>query len=406
MPAHMSTQSSSVWEVMRGEFKLNHQLSRPEVQRQLHWLAAHPGYLQQLSKARPYLYHIVTEIKKRNMPGEIALIPMIESAYDPFVYSNVGAAGLWQIMPHTGKDLGLKKDWWADHRRSITPSTNAALNYLEYLHRFFNGNWDLAIAAYDSGEGTVARAIKRVGQRADHGDFWTLKLPQETQNYVPRLLALAEIISHAERYHVTLPAIPHVPYFEEVNINKQIDLNHAAQMAGMSYQELIKLNPGFNRWTTAPYKPFKLLIPTGKVDRFYQNLATISKKQAASLTNHHVHAGETLKSLAKRYYTTVSLIRQLNQLDSDTLKPGQALLIPVQQLLTAHVQTPSPIVTPPLPSVLKVIHIVQKKDDLNKIAQKYQTTQELIQTWNHLDKQSPIKKGQQLVIWKKSGVKV
>ena len=109
MPAHMSTQSSSVWEVMRDEFKLNHQLSRPEVQRQLHWLAAHPGYLQQLSKAKPYLYHIVTEIKKRNMPGEIALIPMIESAYDPFVYSNVGAAGLWQIMPHTGKDLGLKK---------------------------------------------------------------------------------------------------------------------------------------------------------------------------------------------------------------------------------------------------------------------------------------------------------
>ena len=251
----------------------------------------------------------------------------------------------------------------------------------------------------------MARAIKRARQRPDHGDFWTLKLPQETQNYVPRLLALAEIISHAERYNVTLPAIPHVPYFEEVNINKQIDLNHAARLAGMSYQELIKLNPGFNRWTTAPYKPFKLLIPTGKVDLFYQNLATISKKQASSLTNHHVHAGETLKSFAKRYYTTVSLIRQLNQLESDTLKPGQALLIPVQQLLTAHVQTPSPMVTPPLPSVLKVIHIVQKKDDLNKIAQKYQTTPELIQTWNHLDKQSPIKKGQQLVIWKSRGLK-
>ena len=401
MPTHVATQSSSVWEVMRGDFKLNHQLNRPEVQRQLRWLTAHPGYLQQFSKARPYLYHIVTELKKRNMPGEIALIPMIESPYDPFAYSNVGAAGLWQIMPGTGKELGLKKDWWADHRRSITPSTNAALSYLDYLHDFFYGNWDLAIAAYDAGEGTLSRSIKNARQSITHGDFWTLNVPHETKNYVPRLLALAEIISHPERYNVILPIIPHTPYFEEVSITKQIDLNQAAKLAGMGYQEFIKLNPGFNRWTTAPYKPFKLLIPSEKIDIFYQNLSTISKDQSAQITHHQVKRGETLKSIAKHYYTTISLVRQLNQLETDDLRPGQALLIPVQQLFSSQIKSPTHT-TPQLPSILKVIHIVQKHDKLGKIAEKYNTSSAEILAWNRLEQDAMIKPGQQLVIWKKS----
>nr|WP_232220587.1 transglycosylase SLT domain-containing protein [Legionella tunisiensis] len=272
----------NVWDVLRNQFALNHEVSQPEVQTQLRWLVSHPSYLQKLAQSEPYIYHIVTEIKKRRMPGEIALLPMIESAYDPFAYSGAGAAGLWQLMPGTGNNLGLKQDWWFDGRRSIRPSTDAALNYLTYLNKYFNGNWILAIAAYDSGEGTVSRAIKNSRQYSRNISFWTLPVPQETKAYVPRLLALAEIIKYPQRYRVTLPDIPHVPYFEEVNIGSQIDLNHAAKLAGISYKDLIKLNPGFNRWTTAPYKPFKLLIPADKVAHFNRNLANVPEESESA----------------------------------------------------------------------------------------------------------------------------
>ncbi|OYV55112.1 MAG: lytic transglycosylase, partial [Legionella sp. 21-45-4] len=236
-----AAKTPNVWEVIRKQFSLNHELNRPEVQNQLRWLIAHPSYLNELARAEPYIYHIVNEIKKRHLPGELAIIPMIESSFDPFAYSGAGAAGLWQLMPGTGTDLGLKRDWWFDARRSIGPSTDAALNYLTYLHKFFHGNWILAIAAYDSGEGTMSRIIKKSNQTYQNTQFWSLQVPNETKAYIPRLLALAEVIQNPERYHVKLPDIPHTPYFEEVNIGSQIDLNNAAKLAGITYQDLIKL---------------------------------------------------------------------------------------------------------------------------------------------------------------------
>ncbi|TAL61791.1 MAG: lytic transglycosylase, partial [Legionella sp.] len=230
--------AQDVWDVLRSEFNMGHEVNRPEVQEQIRWLVAHPSYLQKVCRqSEPYIYHIVHEIKKRKLPGELALVPMIESAYDPFAYSGVGAAGIWQLMPRTGSDLGLKQDWWYDARRSIGPSTDAALNYLLYLNKFFDGNWILAIAAYDSGEGTMARAIKSAGRRGNY--FWNLPIPRETKVYVPRFLALAELIKNPQRYRIELPSIPYLPYFQEVNIGSQIDLNHAAKMAGISYKELI-----------------------------------------------------------------------------------------------------------------------------------------------------------------------
>lgn len=214
-----------VWDVLRSEFTLNHEVTRPEVQEQIRWLVAHPSYLHKVSRqSEPYIYHILAEIRKRKLPGELALLPMIESAYDPFAYSGAGAAGLWQLMPRTGSDLGLKQDWWFDGRRSIGPSTDAALNYLLYLNKYFSGHWVLAIAAYDSGEGTISRAIKAYSPPGRAVDFWTLPVPRETKVYVPRFLALAEIIKNPARYRVSLPNIPYLPYFAEVNIGSQIDL--------------------------------------------------------------------------------------------------------------------------------------------------------------------------------------
>lgn len=337
--------ATDAWEVLRAQLTLNHETSRAEVQEQIRWFIAHPGFLNKVChQSEPYLYHIISEVKNRNLPGELALLPMIESAYDPFAYSVAGAAGLWQLMPQTGAGLGLKQDWWFDARRSISSSTDAALNYLLYLNKFFNGNWVLAIAAYDAGEGTIDRAIKATGGRAS--SFWDLTVPRETQIYVPRLLALSEIIKNPSQYKLTLPEIPYLPYFVEVNIGSPIDLNHAAKMAGITYKELIKLNPGFNRWTTAPDKPIKLLIPAEKVHQFNLNLANLPAEKRVSWEKHIVQPGDNLDKIAVRYHTTVNLIKQLNQLTTNRVKPNQFLLIPSTRNAPAVVKM-EPAAPPP-----------------------------------------------------------
>jgi len=399
----------NVWDVLRKQFMLNHSVTQPEVQNQLRWLISHPSYLQKLAQSEPYIYHIITEVKKRNLPGEIALIPMIESAYDPFAYSGAGAAGLWQLMPGTGTTLGLKRDWWFDGRRSIRPSTDAALNYLAYLSKFFNGNWILAFAAYDSGEGTIARIIKNSGQTRTV-DFWSLPVPQETRAYIPRLLALAEIIQNPQRYHVQLRDIPHIPYFEEVNIGSQIDLNHAAKLAGISYKDLIKLNPGFNRWATAPYRPYKLLIPADRVEDFSRNLANLPEEKRISWTRHQVSAGDNLVLIAQKYHTTVNLIKELNQLKSNAVKKGQFVLIPSGK----NTSGTSAITTPDAPArqeaasftavkQYKVIHIVQKNDSYQQLQKKYGVSANQIRQWNKLSSKTPLRRGVQLVIWQQNG---
>lgn len=405
-PSYLYAQEN-VWDVMRAQFSLNHDITQPEVQNQLRWLVTHPNYLNKLAQSEPYIYHILTEIRARHLPGEIALIPMIESAYNPFAYSGVGAAGLWQLMPATGSDLGLKQDWWADNRRSIRGSTKAALDYLTHLHQAFNGDWILAIAAYDAGEGSLTRIIKnshQYGQRNIH--FWSLPVPDETKAYIPRLLALAEIIQNPTRYQVLLPNIAHAPYFEEVNIGSQIDLNRAAKLAGISYQELIKLNPGFNRWATAPYWPYKLLIPTQQVQTFNRNLALVPEKERVNWTHHQVSPGDSLPLIAQRYHTTVHLIRQLNQLKSDELQPGQLVLIPNGRYTpdnTNHHTIPQKTLPHFIASAqYKILHIVQQNESYATLQNKYHVSINDIQIWNQLTPNTPLHVGQQLVIWKKN----
>ena len=400
--------------MLRKEFVLNHEVTQPEVQNQLRWLVAHPSYLQKLAQSEPYMYHIITEIKKRHIPGEIALIPMIESSYDPFAYSGAGAAGLWQLMPGTGTDLGLKQDWWFDGRRSIRPATDAALNYLVYLNKFFNGDWILAFAAYDSGEGTMARIIKNSHQTGKI-HFWSLPVPNETKAYIPRLLALAEIIQNPGRYKIQLPDIPHTPYFEEVNIGSQIDLSNAAKLAGISYHDLIKLNPGFNRWATAPYRPYKLLIPANRVENFNRNLANFPEDQRVSWTRHQVSAGDNLNLIAQRYHTTINLIKELNQLKSNSVKKGQYVLIPKAKTMTLSEKEKTiptlpthQLQTAPIkprftaPKIYKTIHIVQQNESLNQIEKKYGVSATQIKLWNKLPSAQSLHKGQQLVIWRQN----
>jgi membrane-bound lytic murein transglycosylase D len=360
----LSNPSPNIWDVLRSQFSIHHAIEQAEVQKQITWMMNHPGYLQLLARSEPYLYDILSQIRQKNLPAELALLPMIESAYNPFAYSGKGAAGLWQIMPTTGSGFGLQQDWWFDARRSIRLSTDVALNYLNYLHKYFQGDWLLAIAAYDAGEGPVSRAIQTSGLPKGQISFWRLPLPEETKAYVPKLLALAELITYPEHYHIKLPEIAHVPYFQEVEIGSQIDLNHAAKLAEVPYSELIKLNPAYNRWATAPNQPFKLLIPRDKVATFRYNLAHLPKEKRVSLIKHRVRESDTIDSVARQYLTNPKIITELNQLKSQMLTTNQILLIPS----TKNTLAPKPqnnllyrTDNPPMLQIYKFINILKNK---------------------------------------------
>ncbi|KTD46269.1 transglycosylase SLT domain-containing protein [Legionella quateirensis] len=400
-------QTPDVWDVLRNEFKMNHEINRAEVQDQIRWILDHPGFVTKVcQQAEPYLYHVTREIQRRNLPGELALLPMIESAYDPFAYSKVGAAGLWQIMPVTGNQLGLIQDWWFDGRRSINHSTDAALTHLTHLNKVFNGNWILSIAAYDAGEGAIGRAVKANSPNGRAVSFWELNVPKETQIYVPRFLALAEIMSNPQAYKINLPANPFRPYFEEVNIGSQIDLSHAASLAGISVNELTKLNPGYNRWATAPYKPFTLLIPIAKVTQFYFNLSHSPVEKRVSWTKHLVLPSDSLRSIARQYHTTITLIKKLNRLSDQSIRPNQVLLIPSTKntpVLPFHEISKSKFLsqTSIKGKVYRVIHIVQPNESYRTLEMLYKVSTQDIMNWNHLSPGAALLNGQQLIIWKK-----
>lgn len=398
------SKTANAWAVLRQQFALGHETLRPEVKEQLRWLSAHPHYIQKIAEqSEPYLYFIISEIKKRKLPGELAILPMIESAYNPFAYSPAGAAGLWQLMPGTGSGLGLKQDWWYDGRRSISLSTQAALKYLSYLNRYFKGNWILAIAAYDSGQGKILKAMQSNKQYQRKINFWSLNLPLETKKYIPRLLAIAEIIKNPERYHIKLPDFPYEPYFEEVDIKGQIDLNQAAQMANMSYEQLIRLNPGYNRWVTAPYEPYHLLLPVNKKPIFVNKLKRLPEEERVNWVRHQVQKGETLSHIALRYHTTVGLIKKINNIESTPLTTKQKILIPGNNLTTVPVNPKkiNQIDNSTNSKYRRVIHIVQKNDNYLSISKLYNVSPGQIRFWNNLASANKIPVGKQLIIWKR-----
>ncbi len=225
------------------------------------------------SQATPYLYYIVEQLEKRNMPTELALLPMVESAFQPQATSHQGAAGLWQFIPSTGRNYGLKQDEWYDGRRDIKASTQAALNYLSFLHKEFDNNWILALAAYNAGEGTIHKAIKQNKLAGKPITFWDLKLPKETREYIPRFLALAEIIKNPEKHAISMPHIANKPYFMQVNPGTPLNFHQAAKLADINIHELKRLNPGYRRASTHPKGPQGILLPVANVERFEYNLA-------------------------------------------------------------------------------------------------------------------------------------
>lgn len=318
--------TNDLWERVRAGFAMP-AMDTDLVHRHENQFTSKPEYLQRLfARSGKYLYFVVDEVQKRGIPTEIALLPMIESAYNPKAYSHAKASGIWQFIPTTGTHYGLEQTWWYDGRRDIYAATTAALDYLTTLHTMF-GDWQLALAAYNWGEGSVQRAIARNQAKGLPTDYASLNMPAETRNYVPKLMAIRNLVSSPENFGITLPAVENKPYFAVISTTRHIDLELAAKFADMSVDEFLNFNPAYNQPVIA-YKPArKLLVPIEKVDVFNEGLAnhpeTLLNWQA-----YQVMPGDTLDRLAQQYDTNPEQLQKINHITKQRLKPGQLVLVP------------------------------------------------------------------------------
>jgi membrane-bound lytic murein transglycosylase D len=321
--------AENLWTRLRSGFALPAGRSGP-VQAQLDRFVRNPGNVERIMRrGTPYLHHILSEINRRGLPTELALLPAVESAFDPFARSPQGAAGLWQFMPRTAGSLGLKRNAWYDGRRDVIAATDAALDYLTQLQQRFDGDWMLALAAYNAGPTRVQRAIRHNRNNGKPVDFWHLQLPKETRDYVPKLLALRTLITMPASFGLTLPAVPDSPNFSVVDSGGQLDLGVAARLAGISMDEMRRLNPAFSRQTVRRGGTHRLLIPTARAASFRNQLAGLAEQQRVQWVRHRIRAGDTLGAIAQRYRIKVARLQDFNQLPGSSIRAGDLLIVPV-----------------------------------------------------------------------------
>ncbi len=398
---------SDIWSRIRAGFSLDLDNDNPRIQAELNWFGQHQNYIDRVvQRASLYLYHVVDELERNDVPLEMALLPIVESAYDPFAYSHGRASGMWQFIPGTGKMYGLKQNWWYDGRRDIRASTAAAIQYLSELAKRYDGDWELALAAYNAGQGNVDRAIRRNKKQGKATDFWSLQLPRETRAYVPRLLAVAKIVADPEAYNVRLEPVANQPYFHAVNIGSQIDLAEAARLATVSMEDLYRLNPGFNRWATDPRGPFELLLPVANADPFTEKLAELDSSERVLWQQYKVVSGDNLGSIALRHKTNVSAIKRANQLSGNTIRIGQTLIIPGPSEGAEHYSLSFDqrvARTQASPGSKqgrdRVNYEVKRGDSFWKIARKFNVSIKQVAKWNGMSPKDPLKPGMKLAVW-------
>ncbi|MBL4900434.1 MAG: LysM peptidoglycan-binding domain-containing protein [Colwellia sp.] len=402
--------SNDVWQRIRAQQTFNIPQNNRVIE-QRNWYVKHSSYLTRVAKrAEPFLYYIVEELEKNNVPVELALLPIVESAFDPFAYSHGRASGMWQFVPATGIRFGMKQNWWYDGRRDIVASTQGAISYMKYLHKFFDGDWLLALAAYNSGEGRVQRAVRKNKRLGKNTDFWSLDLPKETRAYVPKLLALADIIKRPEQFDLKLYEIANEEVIAQVDIKSQLDLAKAANLAGLSLPELQRLNPGFNRWSTDPDGPHRLLLPKHKIAHFKKGLAKLTKDERLAWQRYKIKSGDNLGHIAKKFHTSINLIRQVNGINGNQIRAGKYLLIPVAaKSLDSYILSQDQRIAKkqarPQQGV-KVTHSVVSGDNLWDIGQRYKVSSRKIAKWNGFAPRDTLKLGQKLVIWQKANTSV
>ena len=400
-------EEEDTWQRIRNGFNLP-DVKHKRIDSELNWLIRHPEYIQRVvERARPYLHFIIEQVEEAGIPSDIALLPIVESAFQPFAYSHGRAAGIWQFIPSTGRRYGLKQNWWYDGRRDVYASTHAAIKLLKNLHQNFDGDWMHALAAYNTGGGRVKRAIRNNIRKGKPTDFFSLNLPKETRAYVPKLLALREIIEFPEKYGIELEAIPNTPYFTEVELDSQIDLALAAEMADLPLDDLYHLNSGYNRWATSPNGPYNLLLPVTHVEQFITRLAEVPAEQRIRWIRHKVKNGETLSTIAQKYHTSISTIKRVNHLRGKMIRAGHGLTIPVasrelREYRLSVNQRKSKLQNIPREG-RKVSHIVQEGDTFWDLARYHKVGVRQLAKWNSMAPRDRLQAGQRLIIWSRRG---
>jgi membrane-bound lytic murein transglycosylase D len=378
---------ADLWARIRSGFKMP-DLKSPLVQDRQTWYAARPDYMQRMTeRSSRYLYFIVEEIERRGMPMELALLPFVESAFNPQALSTAKAAGMWQFIPSTGKDYKLTQNMWKDERRSVTESTRAALDYFEKLYGMF-GDWHLALASYNWGEGSVSRAVARNQREGFATDYLSLNMPAETRYYVPKLQALKNLILNPEAYNIALPEIPNQPYFVTITKVRDIDVTTAAKMADMSVEHFRALNPAFNRPVILGASRPEILLPADKVNLFLSNVESANGKQLSSWMAYTIGKTERPASIAQRFGISEVALREANRIPPKMrIRPGSTLLVPrpqhMQNDISAHVaENASIMMEPDLPATRRVTHTVRKGESMASIARRYGVSLVQLKTWN------------------------
>lgn len=328
-PVAVKEPPRDVWDRVRSGFTMK-PMDNDLVRQWENYYSAKPEYFARMvDRSSHYLFHIIEEIERRKMPAEIALLPMIESAYNPQAYSKAHASGLWQFIPSTGKHYGLRQNWWYDGRRDVIAATGAALDYLEKLHTQF-GDWELALASYNWGEGAVGRAVARNQAKGLPADYASLTMPAETRNYLPKLIAVKNIIADPARFGITLASVPNQPYFEAVTVQRHIDVKLAAKFAEIPLEDFKFLNPAHNKQVIKAGGSETIVLPRDKVSIFNANLAN-HDKPLVSWQAHTVKAGEKPEKIAAKYGMSVAELKQVNNINAkNKFRTGQPLLVPVK----------------------------------------------------------------------------
>jgi membrane-bound lytic murein transglycosylase D len=378
-------QPDDLWVRIRAGFAID-DLTGALVKQKTKQYAARPEYLQRiLERSKLYLYHIVQEIERRGLPMELALLPMVESAFNPMAYSRAHASGIWQFIPGTGKRFELEQNAWYDGRRDIVDSTNAALDYLTKLHDMY-GDWHLALASYNWGENAVRRAINRNKAARKKTDYASLRMPKETRHYIPKLQALENIIADPAAYGVDLDAIPNQPYFAVVNETPDIDVHLAARLAEMPIEDFIALNPGFSRPLIRSSATRRLILPADKLVAFYDNLDNLDEAELVSWKVYEPKHGEKLEAIAKRFEITLAQLKRVNGIPASSSRVPSELVVPMNDDAKASLADLPLMYAPPVPhrGPARAVHVVKPGDTLGSIARRYRTNVASLKRGNQL----------------------
>ncbi len=384
-----ATREEDLWQRIRRGFAIP-DLETPLAASRTTWYAGQPAYFDRMTqRASLYLFHIVEEIEKRGMPTELALLPFVESAMQPEAVSSARAAGLWQFIPSTGKIFALRQDQWRDERRDVVESTRAALDYLQKLYAEF-GHWHLALAAYNWGEGAVARSIARNRASRKPTDYSSLRMPRETRHYVPKLQAIENIVRDPARFGITLPALRNEPYFVAVSKERDIDVATAARLAEMPIDEFRALNPSFNRPVIVGAAQPTLLLPARRADTFHANLAAweATGQPLASWTTYTMRREETLAQVARRAGIAEAKLREANRIPPRyRIAPGSTILVPrddsAEDIAPSYLEATFRLV-PDSPNLRQVTHRVRRGETLHSVARRWRVQPDEIIAWNNL----------------------